>query len=89
MKDSDMQLNVSLEQSRMAPVQLVAAQQAYRQAEARYKSGLTDLPTLLQSMFTLNRAEADVAIAYINVWRSLLAVAAAKGDLSIFTNSLP
>lgn len=88
-KDSDMQLNVSLEQSRMAPVQLAAAQQAYRQASARYQSGLTDLPTLLQSMFTLNRAEADVAIAYVNVWRSLLSAAAAKGDFLIFMNSLP
>lgn len=88
-KDSDMQFNVSLEQARMAPVQLVAAQQAYQQASARYKSGLTDLPTLLQSMFTLNRAEADVAIAYVNVWRSLLAVAASEGDFTIFTNSLP
>lgn len=88
-KDSNMQFDVSMEQARMAPVQLVAAQQAYQQASARYKSGLTDLPTLLQSMFTLNRAEADVAIAYVNVWRSLLAVAAAKGDFTIFTNSLP
>lgn len=88
-KDSDMQFNVSLEQAKMAPVQLVAAQQAYQQASARYKSGLTDLPTLLQSMFTLNRAEADVAIAYVNVWRSLLAVAASEGDFTIFTNSLP
>jgi outer membrane protein TolC len=88
-KDSNMQFEVSMEQARMAPVQLIAARQAYDQASARYKSGLSDLPTLLQSMFTLNRAEADVAIAYINVWRSLLAVAAAKGDITIFTNSLP
>ncbi len=89
LKDSDMQFNVSLEQARMAPVQLTAARQAYEQASARYKSGLSDLPTLLQSMFTLNRAEADVAIAYVNVWRSLLAVAASKGDFTIFMNSLP
>jgi len=88
LKDADMQYNVPLEQARMAPVQLAAAQQAYRQADARYRSGLTDLPTLLQTLFTLNRAEADFAIAYINVWRSLLAVAAAKGDFSIFMNSL-
>lgn len=88
-KDSNMQFDVSMEQARMAPIQLVAAQQAYQQTNARYKSGLTDLPTLLQSMVSLNRAEADVAIAYVNVWRSLLAVAAANGDFSIFTNSLP
>jgi outer membrane protein TolC len=89
MKDADMQYDVSVEQARTAPIQLTAAQLGYQQASARYQSGLSDLPTQLQSMFALNRAEADVAIAYVNVWRSLLAIAAAKGDFSIFMNSLP
>jgi outer membrane protein TolC len=88
LKDSDMQFNFSMEQARMAPTQLDAARQAYRQADARYRSGLSDLPTLLQSMYTLNRAEADLAIAYVNVWRSLLVIAAAKGDFRIFMNSI-
>jgi outer membrane protein TolC len=83
-----MQYELSLEQARTAPVQLKAAQEAYLQASARYESGLTDLPTLLQSMVTLNRAEADKAIAYMNVWRSLLAISAAKGDFSIFLNAV-
>lgn len=87
-KDSDMQFTFSMEQARMAPMQLNAAREAFQQAEARYRAGLTDLPTLLQSMFTLNRAEADMAIAYVNTWRSLLAIAAAKGDFSIFINSI-
>jgi len=89
LKDADMQFNVSMEQARMAPIQLTAARQGYQQASARYQSGLSDLPTQLQSMFALNRAEADLAVAYVNVWRSLLAVAAAKGDFTIFMNSLP
>lgn len=88
LRESDMQYSVALEQAQMAPVQLVAAKQAFQQANARYKSGLTDLPTLLQTMVTLNRAEADLAIAYTNVWRSLLAIAASKGDFSIFMNSV-
>lgn len=83
-----MQYELSLEQARTAPVQLKAAQEAFLQASARYESGLTDLPTLLQSMVTLNRAEADKAIAYMNVWRSLLAISAAKGDFSIFLNAV-
>lgn len=87
-KDADMQFNFSMEQARMAPIQLNAAQHAYQQADARYRAGLSDLPTLLQSMFTLNRAEADMAIAYVNTWRSLLAIAAAKGDFLIFMNSV-
>lgn len=89
LKESTMQYEVQLEQARTAPRQLAAALQAYRQATARYKSGLSDLPTLLQSMLTLNRAEADLAIAYSNAWRSLLAIAAAKGDMSVFLESLP
>ena len=88
LKESTMQYDVLLDQAKTAPQQLASALQAYQQASARYKSGLTDLPTLLQSMITLNRAEADLAIAYSSVWRSLLAVAAAKGDLSVFLESV-
>lgn len=88
LKESDMQYDVMVEQVRTAPTQLAAARQAYQQASARYRSGLTDLPTLLQSMLNLNRAEADMAIAFSNVWRSLLGVAAAKGDLSVFLNAV-
>lgn len=88
LKEFTMQYQVMLEQARTAPQQLAAALQAYQQASARYKSGLTDLPTLLQSMLSLNRAEADVAIAYSNVWRSLLGVAAAKGDLTVFLDAI-
>jgi outer membrane protein TolC len=87
-REGEMQYETARAQARTAPVQLAAAQQAYNQAGARYRSGLTDLPTLLQSMVTLNRAEADVAIAYSNVWRSLLMMAAVQGDLSLFLNAI-
>lgn len=87
-KESELHYRLMLEQASRAPVQLAAAQRAYRQAVARYSSGLTDLPTMLQSMVTLSRAEADMAIAYSNVWRGLLAIAAAKGDLNIFLNAI-
>lgn len=85
---SNLQYDVAMEQARIAPVQLAAARTAYAQAYARYQTGLTDLPTLLQSVVTLNRAEGDLAIAYSNVWRSLLSIAAAKGDLTLFTNAV-
>ncbi|WP_254090759.1 TolC family protein [Dawidia soli] len=87
-KEAEMQYAVARAQARTAPVQLEAARQAYQQASARYASGLTDLPTLLQSMVVLNRAEADVAIAYSNAWRSLLMVAAAQGNLPVFLNAI-
>ena len=88
LRESEMQYELQMEQARTAPLQLAAALQAYQQANARYKSGLTDLPTMLQSMVALNRAEADLAIAYSNAWRSLLSVAAAKGDLTIFLDTI-
>ena len=87
-QEADTQYAVALEQARQAPIQLRAARQAYNQAKSRYESGLTDLPTLLQSVVTLNRAEVDGYVAISNVWRYLLLRAAAEGDLSLFMNQL-
>lgn len=88
LRDATAQYQVMQEQVRTAPIQLGAAQSAYNQAMARFENGLSDLPTLLQSVVALNRAEADLAIAYSNLWRSRLMVAAAKGDLSLFTDQI-
>lgn len=87
-REAQMQLELSLEQAKLTPVQLEAARTAFRQAEARYESGLTDLFTLAQSVTTLNRAEVDRFITNGNVWRALLLKAAASGDLSLFLNQL-
>ncbi len=87
-REAEMQYDLMTQQAKTAPIQLAAAQRAYQQAIARYRSGLSDLPTLLQSMVTLSRAEADLAVAYSNSWRSLLSIAASKGDLTIFLNAI-
>ncbi|GAB3931106.1 hypothetical protein GCM10028804_42430 [Larkinella terrae] len=87
-REAETQLGLGLEQARQAPVQLRAARQAYNQAQARYQNGLADLPTLLQSFVTLNRAETDGYVATSNVWRFLLLKAAAEGDLSLFMNQI-
>jgi outer membrane protein TolC len=87
-QEAETQYQVALEQARQAPIQLRAARQAYNQAKSRYESGLTDLPTLLQSVVTLNRAEVDGYVATSNVWRFLLLKAAADGDLSLFMNQV-
>ncbi len=87
-REAETQLTLGLEQARQAPVQLRAARQAYNQAKARYQNGLADLPTLLQSFVTLNRAETDGYVATSNVWRYLLLKAAAEGDISLFMNQL-
>jgi outer membrane protein TolC len=88
LREAEMQLQLSLEQSRVTPIQLNAARGAFDQAEARYESGLTDLFTLAQSVNTLNRAEVDRYINNGNVWRALLMKAAASGDLSLFLNQI-
>ncbi|UHG89546.1 TolC family protein [Spirosoma oryzicola] len=87
-QEAETQYQVALEQARQAPIQLRAARQAYNQAKSRYESGLTDLPTLLQSVLTLNRAEVDGYVSISNVWRYLLLKAAAEGDLSLFMNQV-
>jgi outer membrane protein TolC len=87
-QEAETQYQVALAQARQAPVQLQAARQAYNQAKSRYQNGLTDLPTLLQSVLTLNQAEVDGYVAVSNVWRYLLLKAAADGDLSLFMNQV-
>ncbi len=87
-KDADTQLDLSLQQARLTPVQLEAARRAYRQTRARYESGLTDLTTLTQSITLLNQAEIDHYVSTGNAWRSLLMKAAARGDLSLFLDQV-
>lgn len=84
LENAQLQLNLSKEQAHEAPVQLEAAQSAYKQASSRYESGLATLPELSGNLLLLSRAEADLAIAYNNVWQSLLSKAAASGDLDQF-----
>ncbi len=87
-KDADTQLDLSLQQARLTPIQLDAARRAYRQTQARYESGLTDLTTLTQSITLLNQAEIDHYVSTGNAWRSLLIKAAARGDLSLFLDQV-
>jgi len=88
LKESDLQFKLALEQARLAPVQLQTAQTAFQQAQARYQSGFTDLPTFTQSLVALNRAEADKYVAYIGAWRALLQKAAGSGQVDDFLNQL-
>lgn len=78
----------ALEAARQAPIQLAAAQDAFRQAKARYDAGLSSILELTQTFALLNRAEADLGIARGNVWRAVIAYAAATGNLNVFTGNL-
>jgi outer membrane protein TolC len=66
------------------PVQLEAARDAERQATARYKSGLGTLIDVADAQRLVTQAEINDSIARLNVWRAMLGMAAAGGDLEPF-----
>jgi outer membrane protein TolC len=66
------------------PVEVSAAQTALQQATARYQSGLAPIDDVAQAERLLVRAQIDDALARLNVWRGLLEVATARGDIQPF-----
>jgi outer membrane protein TolC len=66
------------------PVQLEAARDAERQATARYKSGLGTLIEVADVQRLVTQAEIDDSMARLNIWRAMLGVAVAEGDLEPF-----
>ena len=85
------QLNVAratLEGSRKVatntPVQVSSSNAAVQQATARYQSGLGTIIEVADAQRLLTQAEIDDALARLNVWRALLRVAVASGDIQPF-----
>jgi outer membrane protein len=66
------------------PVQVAAARAATEQATARYQSGLSNVDEVAEAQRLLSQAEIDEALARLAVWRALLGVATAAGDLQPF-----
>lgn len=66
------------------PVQVSAARAAATQAAARYQSGLGIIDDVAGAERLLTQAEIDDAIARLNVWRGLLGIAAAAGNIEPF-----
>ena len=66
------------------PVQLAAAQQSEAQARARYQAGLASIVEVADAQSLLAQAEVQDQLARIDVWRALLAQAAAHGTLAPF-----
>jgi outer membrane protein len=66
------------------PVQVSAARAATQQATARYESGLGTIDQVAEAQRLFTQAEIDDALAHLGVWRGLLMVAAAAGDLEPF-----
>jgi outer membrane protein TolC len=66
------------------PAQIAAARTALDQANARYQSGLGVIDAVAEAQRLLTQAEIDDALARLSVWRGLLGVAAAAGDIQPF-----
>jgi outer membrane protein TolC len=64
------------------PIQLEAARATEQQANARYKAGLGTIVEVAEAQRILTQAEIDDALARLNIWRAMLAVAVAEGDLA-------
>ncbi|MGC4037584.1 MAG: TolC family protein, partial [Chitinophagaceae bacterium] len=81
---ADQRIANSLLAYKEVPVQYKAAADAYTQKSVLYKNGLTNIVDLQQALYTLNKAETDLGVAYIQVWQALLLKSAASGDFDLF-----
>jgi len=66
------------------PIQVAAARTATEQATARYQSGLGTIDEVAEAQRLLTQAEIDDALARLSIWRGLLGVAMAAGDIQPF-----
>lgn len=66
------------------PVALSAARATLEQATARYQSGLGIISDVADARRLVTQSEIDDGLARLSVWRGLLSVAAAAGDIRPF-----
>jgi outer membrane protein len=71
-----------------SPELLKAARDVYEGLKLSYETGLIDFTRLANSQYELQRAEVNNANAHLQLWRSLLAIAVAKGNLNLFLEQL-
>ena len=69
------------------PIELEAARATEQQATARYRAGLSNITEVAEAQRLLTQAEIDDGLARLGIWRALLGVAAAEGDLTPFLAS--
>ncbi len=66
------------------PIEVSSARTALQQATARYQSGLAPIDDVAQAQRLLVQAQIDDALARLNVWRAMLQLATARGDIEPF-----
>lgn len=82
------QLRIAELVAKETPTELTAAQQSEAQSRARYDTSLATLVEVADAESLLAQAEIDNAVARLNVWHGLLAVANAQGNLQDFLQAL-
>jgi outer membrane protein TolC len=70
------------------PTQVTAARTAFEQANARYGAGLGTIVEVAEAQRLLAQAGIDDALARLSVWRALLGLAAAQGDIRPFLSEV-
>ncbi|HKX00527.1 MAG TPA: TolC family protein [Bryobacteraceae bacterium] len=70
------------------PIELDAARASEQQATARYKAGLATVVEVAEAQRILTQAEIDDALARLNIWRAMLALSAAEGDLAPYLDEV-
>jgi len=63
------------------PIEVSSARAAIQQATARYQAGLAPIDDVAQAQRLLVQAQIEDALAHLNVWRAMLQLAAARGDI--------
>lgn len=81
-------LSAAREVATNTPIELKSAHMAFDQAKARYQAGLTAIDDLAQAQRLVVQAEVDDSIARLNVWRALLQLGVARGDLQSFLQAV-
>jgi len=87
-QQTEAQLTGARQIAQNTPIELAAARESESQQRARFQSGLATVVDVAAAESLLVQAETDDAVARLNTWRSLAAVAAARGDLAPFLAQL-
>ena len=74
--------------AKQALIQSQAARYAFDGLKLSYESGLADFTRLVQGQYELLKAETGEAGAFLQAWHALLELAAANGQLDVFTDKL-
>ncbi len=83
-----MQYQQDVKIANQSPELLKAANDVYEGLKVSYETGLIDFTRLTNAQYDLQKAEVNDANARLQLWRSLLAIAVAKGNLNLFTEQL-